>query len=152
MNRNRLHREEGFSLVEVLVALAILAVGLLALALFQVTAINGNAIASRWTTATQLSQARLDQFRHAAWGDITSSPAGGYNTATMQPQYANLPGAAGDPSPLPAVQGTPFYRVWYVNNNSSTLKTITVWTCWKDQLSRWHNVMLVAQRVNVGGM
>ena len=41
----KLRRNEGFSLIEVLVALVILAVGLLGLALFQTTAIKGNAIA-----------------------------------------------------------------------------------------------------------
>ena len=149
MAGHRLSGREGFSLIEVLVALAILAVGLLALAVFQITAIRGNAIASKWTVATQLSQDRLDRFRHFQWDNIVSSPAGGYNTGTMQPVYGNLPGAQGDNV---ASRGTPFYRVWHVNNNSATLKTITVWTCWQDEMARWHSVMLVAQRVNIGGV
>jgi prepilin-type N-terminal cleavage/methylation domain-containing protein len=145
----KLQGKEGFSLIEVLVALVILAVGLLALAMFQVTAIRGNAVASKWTIATQLSQDRLERFRHVAWDNIVSSPAGGYNTGTMQPVYASLPGAQGDSQ---ASRGTQFYRVWNVNNDSTTLKTITVWTCWQDELARWHNVMLVTQRVNIGGV
>ncbi len=146
----RLRRKEGFSLVEVLVALTILSVGLLALAVFQVTAIKGNAIASKWTVATQLSQDRLERFRHTAWDNgILSSDANGFDTGTMQPRYANLPSAAGDNT---TVRGTLFYRVWYVNNVSTTLRTITVWTCWRDELSNWHSVMLVTQRANVGGM
>lgn len=145
--------KEGFSLIEVLVALAILAVGLLGLALFQVTAIKGNAIASKWTVATDLAQDQIERFRHAAWTDITSSPATGYNTGTMTPNYANLPGAAGD-APAP-VRGTAFYRIWYVNpatTASNTMTTITVWCCWRDDASQWHNVMLVLQRTNVAGM
>ena len=149
MAGHRLSGKQGFSLIEVLVALAILAVGLLALALFQITAIRGNAIASRWTVATQLSQDRLEQFRHVPWANIVSSPATGYDNGTMQPVYANLPGAQGDNT---ISRGTPFYRVWNVTNNSASLKTITVWTCWQDQLSNWHNVMLVSQRVNIGGV
>lgn len=145
----RLRRNDGFSLIEVLVALTILAVGLLALALFQVTAIRGNAIASKWTVATQLSQERLDRFRHLPWDNIVSSPASGYNTGTMEPVYANLPGAQGDNT---SVRGTQFFRVWSVTNTTTTLKMITVWTCWKDELSNWHSVMLVSQRVNIGGV
>jgi prepilin-type N-terminal cleavage/methylation domain-containing protein len=149
MAGSRLRRKEGFSLVEVLVALSILAVGLLALALFQVTAIKGNALASKWTIATQLSQDRLERFRHTSWANIVSSDPGGFDTGTMQPHYANLPGSAGDNT---AVRGTTFYRVWYVNSPSMTLRTITVWTCWRDELSKWHNVKLATQRANVGGM
>jgi len=148
----KLRRREGFSLIEVLVALAILAVGLLGLAMFQITAIKGNAIASKWTVATELAQDRLERFRHVGWDNITSSSSSGFNTGTMLPRYANLPGAAGDNT---IVRGTPFYRVWYVDPATSatnTFTTITVWCCWMDDSSNWHNVMLVTQRANVGGM
>jgi type IV pilus modification protein PilV len=148
MAGHRLSGKDGFSLIEVLVALAILAVGLMGLALFQITAIRGNAVASRWTVATQLSQDRLDRFRHVPWDTIVSSNAAGFNVGTMQPVYANLPAATGDNT---TSRGTQYYRVWNVTNNSATLKTITVWTCWKDDMATWHNVMLVTQRVNIGG-
>jgi type IV pilus assembly protein PilV len=147
-----LRRNDGFSLVEVLVALSILAVGLLALALLQVTAIKGNAIASKWTIATHFAQDRLEQFRHVAWDNIVSSSAAGYNLGTMTPQYANLPGAAGTGTP-PPVRGVTYYRVWNVANNATnSLKTITVWCCWQDENLSWHSVMLVTQRSNIGGM
>ncbi|MBP2673386.1 MAG: hypothetical protein H6Q84_226 [Deltaproteobacteria bacterium] len=139
----------GFSLIEVLISLVILAVGLLALALFQVTAIKGNSIASKWTTATQLSQERLENFRHIAWDNISSSNAAGYNTATWQPVYANVPTSTTDNANV--LLGTRYYRIWYVRNDSATLKTIAVWTCWQDDQAKWHNVMLTTQRANMGG-
>jgi type IV pilus modification protein PilV len=145
-----LRRKDGFSLIEVLVALTILAVGLLALAVLQVTAIRGNAVASKWTVATEQAQDRLERFRHVAWDNIVSSAAGGYNTGTMTPQYGNLPGAAGDNT---TVRGTPYYRVWFVSSNiTNSLKTITVWCCWQDERTAWHHVMLVTQRSNIGGI
>lgn len=147
----KLRGQGGFSLVEVLVALVILAVGLLGLAMFQVTAIKGNAIASKWTVATELSQDRLERFRHVGWDNIVSSNAGGFTTGPpVQPVYANLPGAAGDNT---IVRGTPYYRIWYVSSNpTNSLKTITVWCCWKDDAAQWHNIMLVTQRSNIGGI
>jgi prepilin-type N-terminal cleavage/methylation domain-containing protein len=144
-----LRRETGFSLVEVLVALTILSVGLLALLIFQVTAIKGNAVASKWTVATGLCQDRLERFRHVGWAGIVSSNSLGFDTATMTPRYANLPGAAGDNA---IVRGTTYYRVWSVTDTTPTLKTINVWCCWRDERQNWHNVTLVTQRANVGGM
>jgi prepilin-type N-terminal cleavage/methylation domain-containing protein len=147
----KLRRKEGFSLIEVLVALVILAVGLLGLALFQTTAIKGNAIASKWTVATELAQDRLERFRHVGWDNIVSSAAGGFTTGPPpQPTYATLPGAAGDNT---IVRGTQYYRIWYVTSNATnSLKTITVWCCWSDDAARWHNIMLVTQRSNIGGI
>jgi prepilin-type N-terminal cleavage/methylation domain-containing protein len=147
----KLRGKEGFSLIEVLVALVILAVGLLGLALFQTTAIKGNAIASKWTIATEQAQDRLERFRHVGWDNIVSSNAGGFTAGSpAQPVYANLPGAAGDNT---IVRGTQYYRVWRVTPNATnSLKTITVWCCWIDEAARWHNIMLVTQRSNIGGI
>jgi type IV pilus assembly protein PilV len=148
----KLRSQGGFSLIEVLVALVILAVGLLGLAMFQITAIKGNAIASKWTVATELAQDRLERFRHIGWDNIVSSNAGGFAGSPPQPVYANLPGAAGDNT---IVRGTQYYRIWNVNPATSatnTFTTITVWCCWRDEALVWHNVMLVTQRTNVWGM
>ncbi|OGQ00462.1 MAG: type IV pilus modification protein PilV [Deltaproteobacteria bacterium RBG_19FT_COMBO_60_16] len=149
MGRSDSRKDGGFSLIEVLVAITILAVGLLALALMQTTAIKGNALASQSTVATQLAQDQLERFRHTAWAGIVSSPAAGYDTATPMatPVYANLPGSAGD---VIIVRGTQYARVWYVVNNTATLRTITVWVCWQDSLQNWHNVSQVTQRTDVG--
>ena len=147
MGRSDLTKQDGFTLIEVLVAITILAVGLLALALMQTTAIKANALSSKSTVATQLAQDRLEQFKNVSFAAIASSPAAGYDNVTMRPQYANLPGAAGDNS---VRRGTTYYRVWYVANNSATFRTITVWVCWRDERQIWHNVMLATQRTTIG--
>jgi type IV pilus assembly protein PilV len=150
----KLHRKEGFSLIEVLIALVILAIGLLGLALFQTTAIKGNAIAAKWTVATGLAQDRLERFRHAGWTSIQSSVPAGFvpGTQPLQSAYSSLGGGVGDNT---VVRGTTYFRVWDVTpatTTANTLTTITVWCCWLDEFSKWHNVMLVAQRTNAGGI
>lgn len=145
--RHAARGEEGFSLIEVLVALTILAVGLLSLALLQVTAIKGNAGASKSTIATDLAQTKLELFRRDAWIDIGNSTNTTFDGGTT-PIYASVPADAGDNV---TVRGTPFYRIWrVVPNPTDSLKTITVWTCWQDERGNWHSVMLVTQRADVG--
>ena len=48
------------------------------------------------------------------------------------------------------IRGVNYYRAWFVNNVSATLRTITVWTCWQDERQNWHNVMLQTHRSDVG--
>jgi type IV pilus modification protein PilV len=159
--RNSRAGEEGFSLIEVLVSLAILAVGLLGLALLQVTAIKGNATASKSTVATGLAQDQLERFRRTNWDNVFSSTTSGFaaSLTTTAPDYSTLPGSAGDNV---AIRGTTYLRVWRVvdpstntlvtsgSGTAAALKTITVWCSWQDDRGNWHNVMLVTQRTNVG--
>jgi prepilin-type N-terminal cleavage/methylation domain-containing protein len=148
----KLRCQRGFSLIEVLISLVILAVGLLGLALFQTTAIKGNAIASKWTVATELAQDRLERFRHVGWASIQPSVPGGFvpGTQPLQSAYGSLGGSVGDNT---SVRGTQYFRVWQVSSNATnSLKTITVWCCWRDDAAQWHNIMLVTQRSNIGGI
>ncbi|MFA6147171.1 MAG: type IV pilus modification protein PilV [bacterium] len=147
--RNGSSPEAGFSLIEVLVALVILAVGLLSLALLQTTVIKGNAIASKSTVATQVAQDKLEWFRNQPWAGITSSNAGTISdNATAAAVYATLPANPGGDSVL--VGGATFYRVWAVTPNAAnTLRTVTVWACWADEKAVWHNVMLSTDLANL---
>jgi len=140
--------EAGFSLIEVLVALTILAVGLLGLALLQTTAIKGNAIASKSSIAVQVAQDKLEWFRNQPWAGITSSNGGTIgDNATSAAVYATLPGNPGGDSVV--VGGTTFSRVWAVTPVTGNLRTVTVWACWMDEKSVWHNVMLSSDLANL---
>ncbi len=55
--------EGGFGLIEVLITLIVLAVGLVALAKFQGTAIESGSLAKARTVATHLAQQKLDDLR-----------------------------------------------------------------------------------------
>lgn len=61
-------RDDGFSLVEVIVAACLLAVALCTLAQLFVIGIQSNLDARRMTEATVLAQQKLEELRSLAWG------------------------------------------------------------------------------------
>ncbi len=62
----------GFTLIEVLVALFVLAVGLLGLASLQLNASKGNAQSGVGTRAVLIAQARMEMLKSARFADIQS--------------------------------------------------------------------------------
>ncbi len=56
--------KKGFTLVEVLVGLVILAIGLLAIAGMQITSVRGNFFSNNITQASILAQNRLEELRN----------------------------------------------------------------------------------------
>lgn len=148
MNRMRLADSHGgFSLIEVMIALTILAVGLLGIALLQVTAVKANASANETVIATQYAQDQMEIFHRLAFNNVVSSSS--ITTGTpKQPNFASIPTDTGVPS-MVTKKGVRIYRVWNVENTTATLKTISVWACWQDEKGKWHTSLLVTQKGNV---
>ena len=105
-------RKNGFSLIEVLLGLVILAVGLLAVAGMQVVSIRGNSISHRLTEATSLIQNRMDELKRWPFDDAGLSA--GHHAEGM-------------------LSGSNFSRSYDVEEISSTLKAITVNVQWTDK-------------------
>ena len=153
MERRRNRREGGFSLLEVFVALLILSLGILFLAMGQLTALTAKApfISSNARVATDLAQEGIDRLFQVPWGELRSSHPDGFQVSTegVSPAYSRLAAASGDSVTL---HGTTFYRVWQVTPDPEipTLKTITVWCCWRSGKSSWRQAMLVSQRADAG--
>ncbi|MGZ6236579.1 MAG: type IV pilus modification PilV family protein, partial [Syntrophales bacterium] len=74
MNKNK----NGFSLIEVLIGLVLLAIGLLAIAGMQISSVRGNFFSSNLTQASVLAQDRLETLRNIAYGDAALN-AGNHN-------------------------------------------------------------------------
>jgi len=65
--RNTIRRQQGFTLIEVMIALVILAAGLLALMTMQIVSIKANAFSSEMTYASMLGQSRLEDLRNMGY-------------------------------------------------------------------------------------
>ena len=61
--------KKGFTLIEVLVGLVLLAIGLLAIAGMQITSVRGNFFSSNMTQASILAQDRLETLRNLQFTD-----------------------------------------------------------------------------------
>jgi len=111
----KLQKDEGFTLIEVMIAISIFAVGLLAVAAMQTSAIRVNSTAGQITDRTTLAQDKLEELMGLSYSDPWLEAAG------------NPPG---QDSALHTHQETPDNYVisWTVNNNTpvSGTKLITV--------------------------
>ncbi|HLG18920.1 MAG TPA: prepilin-type N-terminal cleavage/methylation domain-containing protein [Bdellovibrionota bacterium] len=63
-------RSQGFTLVEILVAMVVLAIGLLGMAAMTTLVIRGNQGASMLTSATNICQAKIESLKDVAWADL----------------------------------------------------------------------------------
>ena len=80
------HRDDrGFTLLEVIVAIAILTFGLLAVASMQIGAIQGNSFAGRVTEGTTWAQDKLEELIALPYDDLNHADSpeqqGGYTVA-----------------------------------------------------------------------
>jgi len=76
--------ENGFTLIEILMAIAVISIGLLALAALQTTAISGNARAKKHSMASLLAQDQIETYKNMPYDSIPSAPAS-ENGTTLSP-------------------------------------------------------------------
>lgn len=87
MDKNRRQFDKGFTLLELLIAIVILAIGLLAVASMQANAIRSNSLAERVTVITAVSQGAMEDLLARADSDPIFDAAAAnvlYDTRTVQ--------------------------------------------------------------------
>jgi prepilin-type N-terminal cleavage/methylation domain-containing protein len=81
MRGKRLRTSSGLTLIEVMIAMVILAVGLLSLAAMQLEALRGSRSGHVDTDATAIAQDKLEELRLIAWASSAMNPTGNWSTA-----------------------------------------------------------------------
>src|SRR5512139_1345873 len=109
-------KEKGFSLIELLISLTILAFGMLAVGGMQITTAKGGFSSNNVTTATILAQSKLEELKRFSYTLSYTDP----RLAEGKHYEELLPG-----STLPGSDFS-FSRVCDIADISSTMKVITV--------------------------
>ena len=113
--------EAGFSLLETMVAMLLLATGLVATAQMMAIATRGNMAANRTTYTTTLAQEKMEQLRGLTWGfDEIGLPVQDYATNTAVDPPANN-GVGLQPSPDNALASNVNGYVDYIDRNGASL-------------------------------
>lgn len=126
MRRN--HFQRGFTLIEALVSLLVLAFGLLAIASFQITLSRNSDVAKQRTEATRLAQEKLEQLRT-------------YPTLTV---YGNQMVSSTNLTQETINTNAAFTRSWGVSaaGTVDTGRTIFVTVAWTDRAGATEQVQL----------
>jgi len=117
-------KPKGFTLIEVLFALVILAIGILGVASMHIGSVRGNFFSNNLTQAAMLAQDKLEHLKYLSYDD-SSLRSGEYDEGV--------------------IPDTIFSRQYHVaEDKGNSIKTITVTVQWIDRVN--HNLTLTTIR------
>jgi prepilin-type N-terminal cleavage/methylation domain-containing protein len=130
----------GFTILEVMIVIGILAFGLLALSAMQLHAMQGSDRGRHASQAAALAEARMERLQNAAW--TTIAPTGGFVTAVTESNEIQL-----------ADGGSPAERNYSVTHQIADLaatftRTIDVRVSWTEKSGETRSVSLSCIRYN----
>ena len=128
--------QQGFTLIEVLVAMAILVVGLLAVGTMQLSAIRGNFMGGNTSIALTLAGEKMEDLMNRAYTDADLNNAAAGNDADLSSIATTDHEEQVDQNGQVAAGG--FYRrIWNVADSASpVMKTMTVIVTWEGNRHR----------------
>jgi len=121
-------RTGGFTLIEIIMSIALIAIGILGFSLNSIGIIQGNFISGNYTVATNLAQDKMEDLLNSGIA-LPTCP-----TATTAGCFDGPLNSQGTTDPAGAI----YNRSWVVTVDSpeSGLSTIDVTVSWQDYLNR----------------
>lgn len=147
------HGQKGLTLIEVLIALTILSIGLLGVALMQVTSISGGMFGREMAVSTTLGQDMLEKLRTLEYTSLTTDNAllsGNHPDSTdVSDGLAVGVGSANITDERGQTTGPQIYtRTWSVTDSSpaTNMKTLTVTISWTAKGAA-HSIIMTGVKV-----
>jgi prepilin-type N-terminal cleavage/methylation domain-containing protein len=141
-------RQEGWTLIEILVAVVILTVGLLAVGTMQISAIRGNFMGGNTSIALTLASQKMEDLLNREYGDPDLEDVNAGNNGNL-----SVIGDVDHEEPVSdagvAGAGGFYRRIWNIADSASlsgdwpTMKAITVIVTWENDR---HRVSLSSMR------
>lgn len=137
IRKDKSGRDKGFTLVEVMIAVAVLSIGILAVGSMQVSSVEGNSLAGNTTEAVTVAENTLERFIGLPYthNDLIDNTADG--AATLRNPLPPLPAVAipdiiARPPEFPPFQQGNYTVCWNVAdnlavNNTKTINIIVAW-------------------------
>lgn len=111
--------QQGFTLLEIFIAILLLTVGLLGTAALTTGVVRGNIDSRLLTTATTIAQTCLEENRRVGYASAGATPTGGSNNC--------LSGNA-----TISINGASFTRTLAIDSSVTNIKTLTVTVTWSE--------------------
>ncbi|MEA1866846.1 MAG: prepilin-type N-terminal cleavage/methylation domain-containing protein [Thermodesulfobacteriota bacterium] len=143
----RMLDEKGFTLIEILIAIAIFAFGILAIAAMQIKTIQGNSFAGGMTGASHIAQNKMEELIALPFNDAQLNDANDDRDAGLDKPTNNEVLAAGNALIADGVAGSPdyaqqilgpdgirnYYVYWNVSPVGNSRKTVSVIVAWHER-------------------
>lgn len=123
-------KQNGFTLIEVFIAIFLLTVSLLGTAALTTGVIRGNKASRNMTTATALAESCLEENRRVGYSSAGAVPAGGSNSCVSGTATVSSDGVA-------------FTRTLTIDTSVANVKTLTVAVSWSEGAVGTKSVSLV---------
>jgi prepilin-type N-terminal cleavage/methylation domain-containing protein len=142
--KTMLHNDQGFTLMEVLMAMVIAAVGLTALAMMQGYAIEGNDKGNKYLQATYLAQRQLETIKSGTVNGVAVN----FDSVDMvnQPEGTLLQSGAPENIDENGNPGGEFTRSWDLNSYTQWSRLININVQWMDNGSTRNVTLTTASR------
>ncbi len=116
MNKKIKKNQNGFTLIEIMIAITVFAIGILAVAAMQISAIKGNSYASHLSEASTITQNQMERFVLCNYADLDDAAVNlndnGNSQGVTGVQYTTVC-TIDDDQPIP---------------NTKTISISTTWT------------------------